>query len=300
MIQKLAEKNGLPFEWININGADESEIMRVAKEYGLHEASIKDSLENDHLPKYERLQEYTFVILRVYDPQDSKVADTVKELTNKIAIFMADSHIITIHKNPWKEIENISNGVVKEGVCKKTEHVLIELIKAGLKSFNQPAGELTDEIEFYEKQVFLKNRKAPILKGLYYLKRKADVFRRLMTMSFDMVDKIDPPNHSNVYTRDLRDLHIKQQAIFDSLTENTNHLLNIYFNISSQKTNETIRILTIFSVFFMPLTFIVGIYGMNFKHMPELDWAWGYPGSLVLMGVITLCIYIWFRRRKWL
>ncbi|GGH78402.1 magnesium transporter [Filimonas zeae] len=300
MIRKLAQKNGLPYEWIDIEGAEKEEIARVAEEYGLHEASVKDSLESDHLPKYERLSDYTFVILRVYDPQDDKEADTVKELSNKVAVFLADAHIITIHKEPWKALEHISEGVVKKGECKKPAHVLNEIVKAGLTSFNEPAAALTDEIEYFEKHVFLKNRKAPVLKGLYYLKRKSDVIRRLMTLSFDMVDKIDAPEHSNVYTRDIRDLHIKQQAIFDSLSENTNHLLNIYFNISSQKTNETIRILTIFSVFFMPLTFIVGIYGMNFEFMPELKWKWGYPGSLVLMAVITALIYVWFRRRKWL
>jgi magnesium transporter len=70
--------------------------------------------------------------------------------------------------------------------------------------------------------------------------------------------------------------------------------------MSAQKTNETIRVLTIFSVFFMPLTFIVGIYGMNFKVMPELQWAWGYPVVMVLMLVVTIAIYIWFKKKKWL
>jgi len=77
-------------------------------------------------------------------------------------------------------------------------------------------------------------------------------------------------------------------------------LLNVYFSASSQRTNDTMRILTIFSVFFMPLTFIVGIYGMNFKFMPELEWKKGYPAVMILMGIITLLIYIWFKRKKWL
>src|SRR5690606_37706820 len=120
-------------------------------------------------------------------------------------------------------------------------------------------------------------RKVPLLKGLYFLKRKVDVIQRILLLSYDIIDNIDPAENSNPHTRDIRDLYVKQQSIFDSLAANMNHLLTIYFNVSAQKTNETIRILTIFSVFFMPLTFIVGIYGMNFDVMPELRWRWGYP-----------------------
>jgi magnesium transporter len=88
--------------------------------------------------------------------------------------------------------------------------------------------------------------------------------------------------------------------MFDALSDNIHQLLNIYFSASSQRTNETMRILTIFSVFFMPLTFIVGIYGMNFEFMPELGWKMGYPGVMGLMAVVTLLIYIWFKRKRWL
>jgi magnesium transporter len=80
---------------------------------------------------------------------------------------------------------------------------------------------------------------------------------------YDIINQIDADTKSNAYTRDIRDLYIMQQNVFDALSDNTNHLLNIYFNIASQKTNEPIRVLTIFSVFFLPLTFIAGIYRMN-------------------------------------
>ena len=76
--------------------------------------------------------------------------------------------------------------------------------------------------------------------------------------------------------------------------------MNIYISLSSQKTNEVMRVLTVFSVFFMPLTFIVGVYGMNFDFMPELRLKWGYPGVMLLMGFITFSIYVWFRRNGWL
>jgi magnesium transporter len=76
--------------------------------------------------------------------------------------------------------------------------------------------------------------------------------------------------------------------------------MNLYISFSAQKTNDVIRVLTVFSVFFLPLTFIVGIYGMNFKYMPELNSKWGYPITLLVMIGVTLSIYLWFKRKKWL
>jgi magnesium transporter len=82
--------------------------------------------------------------------------------------------------------------------------------------------------------------------------------------------------------------------------DEVNNLVNLFMSLSSQKTNDVMKVLTIFSVFFMPLTFIAGIYGMNFEFMPELRQKWGYPGVMVLMGIVTAFIYFWFKRKKWL
>ncbi|RYE11964.1 MAG: magnesium transporter CorA, partial [Sphingobacteriales bacterium] len=114
-----------------------------------------------------------------------------------------------------------------------------------------------------------------------------------------IIDNIDAEK-GDVNTRDTRDLYVRLQNIYDSLSDNTNHLLNLYFNVSAQRTNDTVRILTVFSVFFMPLTFIVGIYGMNFEFMPELHSRVGYPVVIGVMVAITLLIYLWFRRKGWL
>ncbi|HEX5962233.1 MAG TPA: CorA family divalent cation transporter, partial [Gemmatimonadales bacterium] len=86
----------------------------------------------------------------------------------------------------------------------------------------------------------------------------------------------------------------------EELVEDVNNLLSIQLALASHRTNEVVRVLTVFSVFFLPLTFIVGIYGMNFEFMPELRKHWGYPAVLAGMGLVTLIIYLWFRRRGWL
>lgn len=301
MIKQLAEDGGLSYRWIDICDPQNGELHEIAKEYGLHEASVTDALQADHIPKYERLKHYTFIILRVYSPQaHNEEADSVKELTNKITIFFADHFIITIHRKEWEPFTTISEELVKKGECKKASHVLNEIVKSALQTFEEPAVKLTKHIEYFEEHIFLKDKKTPILKGLYFMKRKVDVLRRILLLSSDIVDRIDPPGESNAYTRDIRDLYVKQHSQFDSLFENTNHLLNIYFNISAHKTNEIIRVLTIFSVFFLPLTFIAGIYGMNFNFMPELKWKLGYPGALTLMVAVTVLIYAWFKRKNWL
>ncbi len=300
MTRNLAENHGVDYEWIDVVSPEEAELKKIAKQFGLHEASVNDCLQPGHLPKYERFKGHTFIILRVYDSEWDSEADTVQELTHKIAIFIAENFIITIHRQEWPPIVQISEEFVCGGDCKTAQHVLTEIIKRGLHSYEEPGGKITEHIEYYEKQVFLTARKASLLKGLYFLKRKVDVIRRLLLLTHDIIDKIDPRDASNAYTRDCRDLFVKQHSLFDSLSEQINNLLNIYFNISSQRTNETMRVLTIFSVFFMPLTFIVGVYGMNFQNMPELKWDWGYPSALILMVVVTLGVYLWFRKKKWL
>jgi len=299
MVNNITAGTGCSYEWIDITDPQAGELWQIARQYGLHEESVADCLQPGHLPKYEHLKNYTFIILRVY-METGKDADTVQALTNKIAIFTNDEFIITIHRNPIPSLTQLSSYLLSEDECKLPQHVLIEILKAGLHTYDEPGKELTSLMEYYETQVFLTARKVSLLKGLYLIKRKLDVIRRLLLLTHDVVDKIDPPGSTNAYTRDVRDLYVKQRSLYESLSENANQLLNIYFNISAQRTNETMRVLTIFSVFFMPLTFIVGIYGMNFQHMPELTWKYGYPMTLGAMGLIIIVIYTWFRRKKWL
>ncbi len=300
MIKHLADKSTAGYEWIDITNPREEELGNIATQYGLHASSVNDCLQPGHLPKYEQFNGYTFVIVRVYHPDKNKEADTVQEITNKIAMFISGDFIITIHRQHWQPIERISEERVKSGECKSTTHILNEIVITALFSYDVPGDELTRDIDYFEQQVFLTQRKVSMLRGLYFIKRRLDVIRRLLFLTYDIIDKIDPPETSNAYTRDIRDLYVKQKSQYDSLSENANHLLNIYFNISGQRTNETMRVLTIFSVFFMPLTFIVGVYGMNFQHMPELQWKYGYPATMGLMVIVIVAIYIWFKKKKWL
>jgi magnesium transporter len=298
MIKELAGKAEHSFEWIDVAEPSKEELHQLAEKYHLHERQIEDCLVQDHLPKYENTNEYTFIIFRTHNRETSGHDDTVRELTHKFAVFYSKEYIITIHRHPQDFFKELKEAMA-DNQCKSAYHLLNLIIKKGLLTYDQPADALLKQLAHNEEQMFIRKRSKFLIKELYFQKRKIDVIRRMLILSYDIIDNIDAEN-GDVNTRDTRDLYEKMKTIYDALSENTNQLMNIYFSISAQRTNEIMRVLTIFSVFFMPLTFVVGVYGMNFDFMPELKWKLGYPGVMLLMGVITLCIYLWFKKKDWL
>ncbi|MEJ7643487.1 MAG: CorA family divalent cation transporter [Chryseolinea sp.] len=297
MIRNFADSS---FNWIDILEPTPEDLQKVASQHNLHQAFITDILQPEHLPKYEPVGNMAFFILRYYAAEDNTDQDTIQGLTNKIAIFQTEKLVITIHRFEIDFIDDLKKNFVDAGECSGTVHLLNRIIKAVFQTYEAPADRLAKDIDFYESQTFLKRNPPPVLKGVYHIKRQIEVTRRLLMLSKDTLEHVDAPEHQDPNTRDTRDLYIRLLSLYDAMSENTNHLLTLYFSVSAQRTNEVIRVLTIFSVFFMPLTFIVGIYGMNFDFMPELHWKIGYPGIMLIMAGVTIAIYLWFRSKHWL
>jgi magnesium transporter len=132
------------------------------------------------------------------------------------------------------------------------------------------------------------------------VKREASIAHKVLMLMLEPIHHIYINPGEETLMQDVRDQHLKMQTLYNQVLEDVNNLLNLSMSFSAQKTNEVMKVLTIFSVFFMPLTFIAGIYGMNFRFMPELNKRWGYPASLGLMVIVTVIIYFWFKRKKWL
>ncbi len=295
----LATKEDHGFEWIDITDPTTEEFTELANQYKLHPALVNDCMQPDHLPKYERMEKYSFIIFRIHNENGTVEADTVQELTHKIAIFYSENFILTIHRRPHTMLFDSVIQLLRSHRCNSSADLLNGLVSACLNTYEDPLNSLAKSVDYYEEVVFLRPKKIPLLKGLYYLKRKIDLLKRMLILSYDIIDAVDS-EEGNVNTRDTRDQYVKFQNMFDSLSENIHQLLSIYFSASSQKTNEIMRILTIFSVFFMPLTFIVGVYGMNFDFMPELHWKFGYPSVMASMVVVIIVIYTWFKKNRWL
>lgn len=286
-------------KWLDITNPTEEELLQVSKDFNLHHYTLKDCLEPDHLPKFEDLGDTQFIISRIVVNTVFKKTDTIQSLSSKVAIFYNDEFIITVHRLPQAFLEEIKVKYVDSGRCKTTHEVVTKIMWQVLYSYDEPALILSNEVDAYEAKVFLKNLTPTIPKELYYLKRRAAIYNKLLMLSLDVINNIQTKHNDPVALQDLKDLHTRLTTLYTQIHDDITNLLNIYLSLSTQKTNEVMKILTIFSVFFMPLTFIVGIYGMNFEFMPELNLKWGYPAVLVAMVLVTAFIFWWFKRKKW-
>ncbi|EFK55744.1 magnesium transporter CorA family protein [Sphingobacterium spiritivorum] len=301
MIEVLIEDDCIPFVWIDISNPSREDFKDLAPRYNLNEASIKDCLEIGHLPKIEEFDTYHFLIIRSVANSFDENSDSMTDITDRVSIFFNEKFVITVHRNEVEYLNNIKKADRKGKKFASTKALMNFITSESLKTFeNLAMNGLSERLDDYEGIVFLHSKRKLFLKRLYYLKRQIDVIRNILAICKDIVDYFHMPEYKNIYTQDLRDLYLRNSTLYRNLSENTSQLLSVYFNIESNHTNEIMRTLTIISVFFMPLTFIAGIYGMNFKNMPELEWYYGYPLSLGMMAFVAAVIYIWFKRKRWM
>ncbi len=300
MIQIFKEHNEHSFEWVDVNNPTESELSELVLKYNLPETAIKDCLDPEHLPKFEQLEGQYFIITRNYDKNCNITSDSIQKLTHKIAFFWNDTFLLTLHRHESYVINGVKNKYANANICKNPFDFICKIIKDSLQSFENPLNELDKEIDSYETRIFLKKKIPDLLKNLYLIKRKAYVKKRLFTLTKNVIEQLENINKSNSIFEDLKDTYVRVETTSEEIYDSIHSLLNIYISISSQKTNEVMRVLTVFSAFFLPLTFIVGIYGMNFQYMPELSHHYGYPGILIFMLLLTIIIYQWFSRKGWI
>lgn len=309
----VVEQNGAGFTWLDVVGPTPDELADLAARYTLDPISVQDCLDPEHLPKFEQFETYAFAIIRVYDERADDLCATMQELTRKLAIFYAPAFLLTIHRSdqPWlTQVEDrIASELAKNGGQGKEvlqAKVLTKLLNAGADTFAPPLEALEKRIDAFETSLFegrhiVDPALATSLREIHLLKRQVTLVKRLLWRFLDVVQRMTPATgRAAPFFRDVQENVESYHFYADELLDDTNTSLNIQLSLATHRTNEVMRVLTVFSVFFLPLTFIVGVYGMNFRFMPELEQRWGYPAVLVAMACVTLAIYLWFRRRGWL
>jgi magnesium transporter len=288
----IKEKAFESFTWIDIEKANKKELEVIASKYNLNYFLIKDALDIGHLPKYEQLHQHDFFIFRAYTSNVRLNIDEIGEMSNKIAFFIFDDKLITIHRAhfPFLNLEEEKDIKISE--------FFLKIVGCMIDSFKTPTLEISDKITEIEKTIFLKDYRAVLIEELYYIKTQSRILKKIISITEATILKSQDKYKVSYIYQDIQDTLLNLLTVNEESVDNSTHLMNTYLSLSDQKNNEVVRLLTIFSVFFLPLTFIAGIYGMNFKFMPELNWKLGYAFALSLMAIVVIVIYLWFRRKR--
>ena len=288
----LKEKTFESFTWIDIENANKKELEVIASKYHLNYFLIKDALDIGHLPKYEQLNKHDFFIFRAYTSNVNFNIDEIGEMSNKIAFFIFEDKLITIHRAHFSFLN------IHEEKHIKISELFLRIVSFMIDSFKKPTLELANKITEIEKTIFLKDYRIVLIETLYFIKTQSRILKKIISISESTMLKSQNKYKISYLYQDIEDQLLNLLTINEESVENSTQLMNTYLSLSDQKNNEVVRLLTIFSVFFLPLNFIAGVYGMNFSFMPELSWKLGYVFALCLMAIVVIVIYLWFRRKR--
>lgn len=286
------ESNFADFDWIDFEHPDQAELEKVTSSLELDVNVVGDTIQHGHLPKIEQFKGYTFIILRAYSAAPNANVRSVGGLSSKISFFLKEKQLITIHRSSFEFLSAVKTD------HQDAEALMLDIFKLMLTSYEKPLEIQKAKMDDFERLIFLKNGRVISIEALYYQKAKARIAKKVLFLTQSVLNQLTVKPELNSNLQDLKETVINYLLQYDEIIEDSHTILNSYLSVTSQKNNDVMKLLTIFSAFFLPLTFIVGIYGMNFDVMPELRWENGYFIIIGVMCVISLFIFIWFKWKK--
>ena len=289
--------------WINVDGLqDTSVIQKLGDCFKLHPLIQEDILNTEQRPKTEDYGGYIFVVLRMLDYTAGKTLDN-----EQVSLVLGKNFVLSFQENvgdvwdPVRErIRNDKGRIRKEG----SDYLAYSLMDAIVDNYFTIMEKLGDEVEDVEEDLMRKPTQQT-LKIIQSLKRRMIAVRRSVWPFRDVVHSLQGTDNpliaeaTKIYLRDIYDHTIQVIDNIESARDVVSGMIDIYLSSVSNRLNEIVKVLTILSVIFIPLTFIAGVYGMNFKYMPELGQPWGYPAALSLMALVAAGLIVFFKRRKW-
>jgi len=291
--------------WININGVhDIGLIEKLGKHFNLHPLIMEDIVNTQQRPKMEDSASYIFIVLRMlrYDEKHNEVK------SEQISLVLGSNFVISFQESKGDVFEPVRERIRKgKGRIRKmgSDYLTYALVDAIVDNYFIALEKLGEIIESTEDHLVQKPT-PETLQTIHNLKREAITLRKsvwpLREVISNMTRAETPLIHEdvNIYLRDVYDHTIQVIDTIESFRDMVSGMLDIYLSSISNKMNEVMKVLTIFASIFIPLTFVAGVYGMNFAFMPELNWRWGYPVILIIMALAGISMLFYFRRKKWL
>jgi magnesium transporter len=300
MIETVLEGDGSSSpRWIDVCEPTPDELARIAEEYGIPPAAVEVCAAPLHLPKHERLGPTTFVITRVYDEESSPDADSFLEMTRKLSIFLGDRFLVTIHRRRLSFLDEIKERVRRADEPVYLQVAMLEILLAGVETMHGPLEHSELRIHNFE-ATLLDTVGSPDIawKDVFRTKVRIQTFKRLLWHIQNATQKFVPRSAVNQpLADDLRERITSLSFLAESLDGDLDTLLGVQLSLAANRTSDVMRLLTLFSAVFLPITFIVGVYGMNFRYMPEIESHYGYFAVWGLIIVTVIAVIAWFRRR---
>ncbi len=297
--------------WINIDGLHETGIIeKIGKHFEVHPLVLEDILTTDQRPKMEDFEKYTFIVLKMIRYDEGK-----NEITSEqISIILGMNYVISFQELEGDTFDHIRDwirtgkGRLRRMGSDYLSYALLDSIVDHYFTVLERLGEKIEEME----DVVLGDPTPESLQTIHALKREMTQMRKSVWPLREVVNRLERSespliqDSTKPYLRDVYDHTIQVIDTIETYRDLLSGLLDLYLSSISNRMNEVMKVLTIIATIFIPLTFIAGIYGMNFSpsasrwNMPELNWRFGYPAVLFLMLLIGFSMTLYFRRKKWL
>lgn len=288
-------------EWIDVEAPTEEDLNFLHERYEINKLLLEDTIDPNHLPKFEKDHLVKFFLMRENTELERTNLNTISDISTKLGVFLLDKIIITVHRMKNRSIYEYKKEVLLADQSKVTaETIALELALKVMKSFDDESQNLMEAMDNIENEIFLKNTNSSNqIRRLYHLKRKSGLNARILNISTDWIDKFRTLNLGDTEISDLKDKHKDVITDFEHLNGQVTNLISMFLAMSDQKANQVMKVLAIYSMYFFPITFIAGIYGMNFDNMPEIQTKNGYFITLGVMGFIALLTFLFVRKKRW-
>ncbi len=289
--------------WINVDGVHDAAVMEdFGKYFNLHPLLLEDIMNTEQRPKVEDFGDYMYFVLKMLYRKDN---DSI--CAEQVSIILGKDYVISFQERSGDVFDSIRQRIRnKKGRIRNfhADYLMYALIDSIIDHYFVILETVGDSIEKLEDEVV----KAPTTNTLQLIHRMKRMMIYLRKSVWPLREVINAMHHSeselidesiNVYLRDLYDHTIQVIDTIESYRDMVSGLLDIYLSSISNRMNEVMKVLTIIATIFIPLTFIAGIYGMNFAFMPELQWKWGYFVTLAVMLGVFVGMLRYFKKKKW-
>lgn len=291
------------FVWIDIDNPtpDETNLLRDPLKF--HSLAIEDCLHHTHFPKADDYGDYLYMVLHGAAPV---AIGKERFRTIEIDFFLGRNYLVTHHTDPSRSINEVRERVLKAADrFSSVTQVLHAILDLQVMHYLEVVEAFDKELETLEEQVFEKPSPA-LLERVFALRKDLLHFRRTINPQREVLHrlsrnefKVIPPDQA-MFFRDIYDHAFRVSEIVDSFRETLTSTLEGYLTVTSHRLNEIMKTLTLVSVIILPMSLVASVYGMNFAHMPELGWRYGYLWGLGLIAAVGAFFYFYFRSKKWL